>query len=66
MQDDQGGPKIVILAAADMARLPTSTITIFSTKQPSLLGGTTHTTTHLALPTRKMVCFISTFLPSSS
>jgi hypothetical protein len=43
MQDDQIGPKIVVLAQAEMARQTPSIITKNSSKQPRLSAGTTPT-----------------------
>jgi hypothetical protein len=53
MQDDQIGPKIVVLAPADMARIsPSIIIKEISSKQPSMSAETT--------PTLNLTCF--TFL----
>jgi hypothetical protein len=45
MQGDQSDPRIVLLAPADIARLPHLIITkiVFSNKQPSTSAGTTPT-----------------------
>jgi hypothetical protein len=62
MQDDQIGPKIVGLAPADMARLPSSIITKkISSKQPSPWDGTAPMYFELALLYKENRLFLFSF-----